>query len=103
MPLRESHRPGRVPRGQGVVHRIVGKAMLLTPGGRGPVKARNPARPLLLQAGAEQVGEQVVVAPPAAHLIQRHQEQAGLFHPFQHRLAISAAGDRITQAAGQAF
>ena len=77
--------------------------MILTPGGRGPVKRRNPARPLLLQAGAEQVGEQVVVAPPAAHLIQRHQEQAGLFHPLQHRLAISAAGDRITQPAGQAF
>ena len=67
------------------------------------MKARNPAGPLLLHAGAEQVGEQMVVAPPAAHLIQRHQEQAGLFHPLQHRLAIGAAGDRITQPAGQAF
>ena len=103
MPLDQPHRPGRVPGGQGVVHRVVGEAMLLTPAGRGPVKARNPAGPLLLQAGAEQVGEQVVVAPPAAHLIQRHQEQAGLFHPLQRRLAIGAAGDRITQPAGQAF
>jgi len=32
------------------------------------VQARNPAGPLLLQADAEQVGEQVMVAPPAAHL-----------------------------------
>ncbi len=67
------------------------------------MQARDPAGPLLLQAGAEQVGEQVVVAPPAAHLIQRHQEQAGLFHPLQHRLAAVPAGDRITQPAGQAF
>ena len=103
MPLDESHRPGGVPGGQGVAHRVVGEAMILTPGGRGPVQARPPAGPLLLQPGAEQIGEQMMVAPPAAHLIQRHQEQAGLFHPLQHRLAIGAAGDRITQPAGQAF
>jgi hypothetical protein len=103
VPLNQPRRPGRVRGSQGVAHRVVGEAMLLTPGGRGPVKARNPAGPLLLQAGAEQVGEQVVVAPPAAHLIQRHQEQAGPLHPLQHRLAVGPAGDRITQPAGQAF
>ena len=88
VPLDQPCRPGGVPGGQGVAHRVIGQPMLLAPGGRGPVQRRNPAGPLLLQAGAEQVGEQVVVAPPAAHLIQRHQEQAGLFHPLQHRLAI---------------
>ena len=103
VPLDQPRRPGRVPGGQGVAHRVVGEAMILTPGGRGPVKRRNPAGPLLLQPGAEQVGEQVVVAPPAAHLIQRYQEQAGLFYPLQHRLAVVPAGDRITQPAGQAF
>jgi hypothetical protein len=30
-----------------------------------------------LEAGLEQVGEQLVVTPPAPHLIQRHQEQVG--------------------------
>jgi hypothetical protein len=64
------------------------------------VQRRDPAR-LLLQAGAEQVGEQMVVAPPAAHLIQRHQEQAGPFDRLQRRLAIGTAGDRIAQRAGQ--
>ena len=103
VPLDQPHGPGGVPRGQGVPHRVVGQATILTPGGRGPVQRQNPAGPLLLQAGAEQVGEQVVVAPPAAHLIQRHQEQAGLFHPLQHHLAISAAGNRVTQPAGQAL
>ena len=103
VPLDQPHRPDGVPGGQGVPHRVVGEAMILTPGGRGPVQARNPAGPFLLQAGAEQIGEQMVVPPPTAHLIQWHQEQAGLLHPLQHRLAVGAASDRITQPAGQAF
>jgi hypothetical protein len=40
-----------------------------------------------------------VVTPPAAHLIQRHQEQARLLHLLQHRLAVVPAGDRIAQPA----
>ncbi len=47
------------------------------------MQARHPVGLLLLQAGAEQVGEQVVVAPPAAYLIQRHQEQSGPLHLLQ--------------------
>ena len=47
----------------------------------------SPAGLFLLQAGAEQVGEQVVVAPPAAHLIQRDQEQARPLDLLQQRLA----------------
>ena len=61
------------------------------------MQRREPIGMLLLQAGAEQVGEQVVVAPPAAHLIQRHQEQVRPLHLLQHHLATGAAGDRITQ------
>ena len=56
-----------------------------------------PLGPLLLQAGAEQVGEQVVVAPPAAHVVQRHQEQVGPLDLLQHRLAVGAAGDGVAQ------
>ena len=55
----------------------------------------------LLQAGAKQIGEQVVVAPPAAHLIQRHQEQAGLLYLLQQRLATGPAGDGIAQLTAQ--
>jgi hypothetical protein len=65
------------------------------------VQPRDPLGLLPLQAGAEQVGEQLVVAPPAAHLIHRHQEQVGPLHLLQHRLAIDPAGDRIAQPAGQ--
>ena len=56
---------------------------------------------LYLQAGAEQVGEQVVVAPPAAHLIQRDQEQARPLGLLQQRLAALAAGDGVAQRAAE--
>jgi len=56
-----------------------------------------------LQAGAEQVGEQVVVAPPAADLIQRHQEQPGPLDLLQQRLAPGPAGDRVAQRCDQAL
>ena len=76
VPLDQPRRPGRVPRRQRVAHRVIGQVMLLRPGGRGPVQRRHPTGLLSLQPGAQQIGEQVVIAPPAAHLIQRHQEQA---------------------------
>jgi len=67
------------------------------------VQCRGLAGLFALEAGAEQVGEQVVVAPPAAHLIQRQQEQAGPLDGLQHRLAVGPAGDRIAQGAAQPF
>ena len=69
--------------------------------GRAPHTRRRPCAELgnaaglfALQASAEQVGEQMVVTPPAAHLIQRCQEQA-LLNVLQHRLATRPAGDCI--------
>ena len=97
VPLDQPRRPGGVPGRQRVPHRVIGQIMLLAPGGRGPVQRLHPAGLLGLQPGAEQVGEQVVVAPPAAHLIQRHQEQARPLDVLQHRLAAGPAGDRVTQ------
>jgi len=37
-----------------------------------------------------------MVPPPAAHFIEWHQEQPGLFHLLQNGLAVGPAGDRIT-------
>jgi hypothetical protein len=76
VPLDQPRRPAGVPGRQRVPHRVVGQIMLVAPAGRGPVQRLHPAGLLGLQPGAQQVGEQVMVAPPAAHLIQRHQEQA---------------------------
>ena len=64
-------------------YRVVGQPVLLAPGGGVAVQAHHPVGLFLLQAGAEQVGEQVVVTPPAAHLIQRHQEQSRPLHLLQ--------------------
>ena len=104
MPLDQPGGPGGVPGSQRVAHCVVGQPVLLAPGRRGPVQRRDPAGLLLLlQPGAQQVGEQVVVAPPAAHLIQRHQEQVRPLHPLQHHLATGTASDRITQPAAEAL
>ena len=97
VPLDQPRRPSGVPGCQRVPDGGIAQIMLIGPGGRGPVQLWHPAGLLLLQAGAEQTGEQMVVAPPAAHLVQRHQEQARPLDVVQHRLATSPAGDRVTQ------
>ena len=51
------------------------------------VQVRHLIRLFLPEAGVEQVGEQMMVAPPAAHLIQRDQEQIGPLHLLQQALA----------------
>jgi hypothetical protein len=48
-----------------------------------------------------QVGEQVVIAPPAAQLIQRDQEQPRPFGLLEQRLAALAAGDGVAQRAAE--
>jgi hypothetical protein len=83
--------PGHLPGGDSVPDRGIGQPALRVPGGRVPVQSRHPAGLFGLQAGAEQVGEQVMVAPPAAHLIQRDQEQPGPFGLLQQRLAARPA------------
>ena len=101
MPLDQPGGPGHLPGGHRVPDRIVGQPALLIPGRSVTVQHRNPAGLFLLQPGAQQVGEQVMVAPPAAHLIERHQEQPGPLHLLQQRLAPGPAGHRVAQRAGQ--
>ena len=52
---------------------------------------------VLFQPGPEEVGEQMVVAPPAPDVVELHHEQAGPVHLFEQFLAVVAAGDRVTQ------
>jgi hypothetical protein len=101
VPLYQPGGPDHLPRGHRVPYRVVGQPMLLAPGRRVAVQLRRLAGLVLQQAGAEQVGEQLVVAPPATHLIQRDQEQARPLQPFQHRLAAGPAGDGVAQRSRQ--
>jgi len=79
--------------------RIVGQPVLLIPESGIPVQHRNAVGTLLLQAGAEEVGEQLVVTPPAADIVEGHQEQPGGLDRLQHRLAVGPTSDRIAQRA----
>jgi hypothetical protein len=76
---------------------LVGQALRLVPGGRVPVQLLDPVGPLLLQADAEEVDEQVVVAPPAPHLVQRVKEQVRPLGLLQQLLAVRSPRHRIAQ------
>ena len=93
--------PGHLPGGHRVPYRVIGQPVLVVPGRRVPVQLPNAAGLFGLQAGAEQVSEQVVVTPPAAHLVQRDHEQPGPFGLLQQRLAARPAGDGVTQRAAE--
>jgi hypothetical protein len=93
--------PDPVAGGQGVADGVVDQPVRLAPGGRRAVQPRHPLRVGLLQAGVEQVGEQVVEPPPAALPVQGDQEQVGPFGQLQQLLAVAAAGDRVAQRPGE--
>ena len=95
--------PAHLPGGHRVPDRVIGQPVLLVPGGGVAVQLRDPAGLFGLQAGAQQVGEQVVVAPPAAYLVQGQHEQSCRLNLLQQRLAAGTAGDRVAQRAGQPF
>ena len=99
--LDDPGRPEHLAGGGRVADGLIGHRMFLAPGGRVAVQDRHAAGLFSLEPGVEQVGEQVVVAPPAAHLIQRDQEQARPLRLLEQRLAALAAGDGVTQRAGQ--
>ena len=101
VPLDQPRRPDRIPGGQRVAHGIVNRPMFLVPQAGVAVQLAHPLGILLLQAGAEQIGEQRVVAPPATHLVQRRQEQVGSLDGLQHLLAIGSPGDRVAQRSRQ--
>ena len=96
-PGRPQHLPGR---GR-VADGVFGHSVLGVPGRGVAVKLRQASGLFLLQAGAEQVGEQVVVAPPAAQLVQRDRRQARPFGLLEQRLAALAAGDGVAQRAAE--
>ena len=100
MLLDEPGGPGHLPGGHGVADGVIGQPMFGVPGRRVAVQP-NGTVGLLFQPGAQQVGEQLVVAPPAAHLIQRQQEQPGSFHLLEQGLAAGLGGDRVAQRSAE--
>ena len=58
---------------------------------------------VLFQPGPQQVGEEMVIAPPAPDIVQLDHEQPGPVHLFEQFLAVVAARDRVTQRPAQTF
>ncbi len=75
-------------------HGIVDQPTARGPGGGPPVQPGHPlGAPLLPLAHPQQVGEQAVVAVPAALPVQGNQEQVGPLEVLEQLLAVRAAGD----------
>ena len=99
--LDELGRAGGVARRQRVPDGVVGQAVLGVPVRRRAVQLRHAVRVLAVQVGAQQIGEQVVVAPPPALLVERDQEQAGPLDRLQQLLAVRAPDHRVAERAAQ--
>jgi hypothetical protein len=85
-------------------HGIVDQPTAREPGGGPPVQPGHPlGAPLLPLAHPQQVGEQAVVAVPAALPVQGNQEQVGPLEVLEQLLAVRAAGDRVAERAAQAL
>jgi hypothetical protein len=80
---------------------LVDQPVLLAPAGRPVVQLRHQVRLGLQHAGAEQIGEQVMQAPPAALLVQRDQEQVGPLQLLQHALAVRVPGHGVAERAAE--
>jgi hypothetical protein len=76
-------RPVDVTGADSMLDRVGGEAMLRVPVGRPEVKRGGPRRVRDRQSRAEQLREQVVIAIPAPLVVERDQEDVGLFEPFE--------------------
>jgi hypothetical protein len=94
--------PFRLARRQGVADRLVGQLLPLVPRRGVPVQPPGMLR-VLLQPGPEEVGEQMVVTPPAPDVVELHHEQTGPVHLFEQFLAVVAAGDRVAERPAETF
>ncbi len=79
-----------------------GVPVLLVPGAGPPVQLRRLAGELVEEPRLQHVGEEMVVAVPAALVVERHQEQVVAVQGRQHRPAVGATRDGLGQGAGQA-
>src|SRR2546428_6604545 len=71
---------------QSVVNGVAHQAMLLIPGARTPVEFGHLGRLPALQAMAQRLSEELVVAIPESLIIQRREEEISLLQLLQHRL-----------------
>ncbi len=76
-------------------------ALSHVPAGRDAVQPAHPLRVVRAEPGAQGIGEEVVVAPPPALVVEGDDEEVGPFERLQHLLPVVSAGQRVTEAAGE--
>ena len=86
---------------QRVTHGVLGKAVRGIPLTGRPMEGGSAIGLLRGQAGAERVGEELVVAVPLALTVERDDEQVGAVERLEHRAAVTPAGEGVAQRPGQ--
>ena len=99
--LDQVRRSREVLRGHRVADRLGRLAVLLVPDARPSVQIGNVVGLLVQQVRLQHVGEEVVVAVPAAAVVEGHQEQVSPLQLGQLGLAAGLPGDGIAQRAAQ--
>ena len=89
MPFDQPGGPRRIAGGQRVSNGVVGQPVPLVPLCGRAVQLRNLVRVLPEEASSQQIGEQMVIAPPAALLVEGKQEQVRPLGRLQQFLAVA--------------
>src|SRR6056297_458993 len=80
-----------------MVDRLIDQPVCFVPAGGASVQLANELLRASVDATAEQLREEVVVAPPATIVVERDDEQIDPFARFEQFLSAGVAGDRIAQ------
>src|SRR3990172_5736056 len=86
-----------------MAHGLRDKPMALVPLGGAMMQFRPTFGPGLLQALAQEIGEETMVAIPMPVVVEREQEQVRALEVFEHPLTLELAGEGVAQRAGEAI
>ena len=86
---------------EGVAHRFGHLAVPLAPLGGARQELGDRLVPRLMEAGLQQVGKEMMIAIPAAIVVQGHDKEVAPLQPLEHLLAVRTAGDGVAERAGE--
>ncbi len=69
--------------GSGMVDRLIDQSVRFVPACRSSMKVAHELPRVSVQPGAKQFGEEVVIAPPAAFVVERDNEKIRSFARFE--------------------
>ena len=99
--LHQVRRAVEVPGSQCVPDRVLRQVVVLVPVAGAPVQHRDQVGVLAEHAGAEHVGEQVVVAGPLPLVVEGDNEEVGSIETLEHHAAVGPSRDGVAQRSGE--